>query len=91
MLASHAEIAARNGHRPSASFMETYRATFSDPNSQYSTSMLRDIERGARTEGAHLLGHMLAQARALEIDEPILVLAATHLQAYEQRRLAGRL
>lgn len=91
LLASHAEVAARNGHAPDAAFLATYRATFSDAQSQYSTSMLRDIERGARTEGAHILGDMLARARAAGIAEPILEHAVTHLQAYEQRRAAGRL
>lgn len=91
LLETHAEIAARNGHAPSAAFMDTYRATFSDPASMYSTSMLRDIERGAATEGAHILGYMQAQARAHGVTAPILDLAATHLEAYEQRRTAGRL
>ena len=91
LLAANAEIAARNGHRPSAAFMDTYRATFSDAASQYSTSMLRDIERGAATEGAHVVGFMQAQAKAHGVAAPILDLAATHLQAYEERRQAGRL
>jgi 2-dehydropantoate 2-reductase len=91
LLSSNAEIAGRNGHRPTDAFLDTYRATFSDPASQYSTSMLRDIERGARTEGAHIIGHMLAQARATGVVEPILELAAAHLGAYEERRAAGRM
>lgn len=91
LLSSHARIAAHFGHPPGPAFMETYRATFSDPQSQYSTSMLRDIERGARTEGVHILGDMLARARAAGIVEPIIELAVAHLQAYEERRTAGRL
>jgi 2-dehydropantoate 2-reductase len=91
LLSTHAEIAARNGHPPSASFIDTYRATFSDPASQYSTSMLRDIERGAATEGAHILGFMQAQAQRLGVAAPILDLATTHLQAFDQRRLARRI
>lgn len=91
LLETHVRIATANGHPPSASFIDTYRATFSDPESQYSTSMLRDIERGAMTEGAHILGFMQAQARAHGVAAPILDLATTHLQAYDQRRRAGRI
>ncbi|QYK40852.1 MAG: ketopantoate reductase family protein [Paracoccaceae bacterium] len=91
LLAANAEVAARSGHPPSEAFMATYRATFSDPASQYSTSMLRDIERGARTEGMHIVGFMAERARAAGIAAPILDFATAHLQAYEQRRLAGRL
>ncbi len=91
LLAVNAEIAARNGHPPSAAFMETYRATFSDSASMYSTSMLRDIERGAATEGAHVVGFMQREAGVHGVAAPILDLAATHLQAYDQRRQAGRL
>lgn len=91
LLASNAEIASRCGFPPPAAFMETCRATFSDSASQYSTSMLRDIERGAPTEGAHVIGFMLDRARATGVVEPILDIAAVHLAAYDERRRAGRL
>jgi 2-dehydropantoate 2-reductase len=91
LLVSNAEIAARSGYRPSDAFLDSYRAILSDTASQYSTSMLRDIERGAPTEGAHIIGHMLAQARVTGVVEPILEIAAAHLGAYEERRAAGRL
>ncbi|SEA10370.1 2-dehydropantoate 2-reductase [Rubrimonas cliftonensis] len=80
LLEANAEIAARLGHAPSPAFMETYRATFSDPSSGYSTSMLRDIERGAPTEGDHILGFMLDSARSVGVSEPILELACAHVQ-----------
>jgi 2-dehydropantoate 2-reductase len=91
LLEANAEIARRNGHPPSDAFMAAYSAVFTDVASQYSTSMLRDIERGGPVEGEHIVGHMARQAAALGLDEPILALALSHLQAYEQRRAAGRL
>jgi 2-dehydropantoate 2-reductase len=48
--------------------------------------MLRDIERGAATEGEHILGDMVARACALGIETPILKLARTHVAAYEIAR-----
>ena len=49
--------------------------------------MLRDIERGAPTEGDHVLGDMLARARALGVETPLLALARTHVAAYEAGRM----
>jgi 2-dehydropantoate 2-reductase len=54
-----ASIAAANGHKPSQAFMTAWEETFSQRSSQYSTSMLRDIERGSQTEVEHILGFML--------------------------------
>jgi 2-dehydropantoate 2-reductase len=86
-----AAVAAANGHAPSDSFMRSWQETFSQPDSQYATSMLRDIERGGLTEVDHILGFMLDKASEAGIAHGTLVLAYTHIKAFEQRRAAGRL
>ena len=86
-----AAIAAANGHAPSAAFMKSWEETFSQPDSQYSTSMLRDIERGGQTEVEHILGFMLDKALKAQITCNTLLLAYTSVKAFEQRRAAGRL
>jgi 2-dehydropantoate 2-reductase len=86
-----AAIAAANGHAPSESFMKSWEETFSQPDSQYATSMLRDIERGGLTEVDHILGFMLNKAREANIEHRTLLLAYTHIKAFDQRRAAGRL
>jgi 2-dehydropantoate 2-reductase len=86
-----AAIAAANGHAPSESFMRLWEETFSQPDSQYATSMLRDVERGGLTEVEHILGFMLKKAREADIAHRTLLLAYTHIKAFEQRRDAGRL
>lgn len=90
LLDTVAEIAAHNGYRPSEEFMASYRKTFSQADSEYTTSMLRDIERRGSTEGDHIIGFMLESARAAGLDDTILMLAHTHVRAYEQRLAAGR-
>ncbi|MEO7917286.1 MAG: 2-dehydropantoate 2-reductase [Dokdonella sp.] len=47
-------------------------------------SMLRDIERGHRSEGEHIVGDMLRRANTFKIDTPILLAAATHLRIYDR-------
>ncbi len=90
-LRTSATIAAANGHKPSDAFMRGWEQTFSQPDSAYSTSMLRDIERGGRTEVEHILGFMLKKAREANIACHTLLLAYTHIKAYEERRAADRL
>ena len=45
--------------------------------------MLRDMQKGLRTEYEHILGDMLNRARASGIAAPILRMAYTSVQAYE--------
>jgi 2-dehydropantoate 2-reductase len=86
MLDLNAEVAARQGHWPSRAFMEYYGRIFSDPGSAYTTSMLRDVEAGRRTESEQIIGFMLEKARAASLDAGLLEIAYTHLRAYENRR-----
>ena len=71
--------------------MRPWKETFSQPDSQYATSMLRDVERGGPTEVEHILGFMLNMAREANIAHRTLVLAYTHIRALEQRRAAGQI
>jgi 2-dehydropantoate 2-reductase len=48
--------------------------------------MLRDIERGGPTEGAHDVGDLVARAAASGIAAPVLGAAWIHLQAHEAGR-----
>lgn len=91
LLDTVSDIAAAYGYRPSSEFLETYRRTFSHRDSLYTTSMLRDIERRGRTEVDHIIGFMLQKASGTGLDVQTLLLAYTHIKAYEQRLAAGRL
>ena len=90
-LDANAAIAAREGHPPSEAFMAEYRALFSDVGSGYTASMLRDVERGGPVEADHVVGYMLAKARAHGLDDTLHAIAYAHLKAYEERRAARRL
>jgi 2-dehydropantoate 2-reductase len=91
LLDTAAAVAAAHGRAPSADFMQAYRAIFADPGSGYTTSMLRDLERGGPTEAEHILGHVVRLAAAAGIDALPFRLARLHMAAYDQRRAAGRL
>ena len=90
-LKANAAIARYEGYPPSDSFMTEYLGILSNPQSPYTASMLRDIERHGPTEGAHIIGFMLEKARQHGLDASMHEIISVHLQAYEQRRAAGRL
>jgi 2-dehydropantoate 2-reductase len=79
-------VADASGFRPSDGQLATYRSQLTQRGSTSKASMLRDIERGGRTEGEHILGDMLARAQHHRIDAPLLEIALTHLRAYEAAR-----
>jgi 2-dehydropantoate 2-reductase len=78
-------IAQAEGYEPPEAIMDEYRALLTREGSTLTSSMLRDIESGRRTEGAHILGDMLTRARKHELPAPVLAIAAAHVQAYEKR------
>ena len=73
------------GFAPPETLMEEYRTLLTTEGSPLTSSMLRDIANGRRTEGAHILGDMLERARRHELPAPVLAIAAAHVQAYERR------
>jgi 2-dehydropantoate 2-reductase len=82
-------VAVAAGQAPRAAFLERARATLTARGSDFTASMLRDIERGGPTEGDHILGDLLRRAGALGVATPLQRVAASHLEAYEARRAAG--
>jgi 2-dehydropantoate 2-reductase len=91
MLARNAAIAAAGGHPVRDAFIAEFRAVFADTGAAYATSMLRDLEAGARIEADHILGFLLEAARAAGVPHDVHEAAFLHAKAYEQRRAAGRL
>lgn len=90
-LDANIQIAARAGHppRPEAIAFAHHRLT--QPGGSQSASMLRDLESNRPVEAELIVGFMLRKARTYGIDDTLLAIAYAHLQAYEARRMAGRL
>jgi 2-dehydropantoate 2-reductase len=87
LLAESVAIATREGFAPSAQALDGYRVELDRAGSPSTSSMLRDIERGAQTERAHILGDLLVRAARHELAVPMLALADAHVAAYEARRV----
>lgn len=90
-LADNIAIATAEGHKPRPAAMERAKARLTDAEGLWSASMLRDLEAGNQVEADHVVGYMLARAKAHGIEASLLSHAYTHLKAYEARRAADRL
>ena len=71
-------------------FIDEEMPYLTQAGSPLKASMLRDIERGAATEGDHILGDLLARARNLGVSTPILELSHMHVSAYEATRARAK-
>ena len=78
-------IARKEGYAPGDPMMQRTRAMVTTPGSMFAASMLRDIERGARTECEHILGDLLHRGRD-NATHPVLRVAYAHVATYEAQR-----
>lgn len=83
LLTECSGVASASGYAPRHEFLAEICTMLTQRGSNGSASMLRDIERGARTEGDHVLGDMLVRARNLAIPAELLRVARAHVQIYE--------
>lgn len=84
-----AAVAAASGHPLTGSAIASARAILTAAGSPLKASMLRDVERGARTECEHVLGDLRRRAAVSGIDVPLLSAALTHLRVHEEARGAA--
>jgi 2-dehydropantoate 2-reductase len=75
-----------SGYTPRAPYVERVLALLLEPGMPRQASMARDIARGNKVEADHVVGDMLARAKALGIKTPLLRVAYTGLKAYEAGR-----
>ncbi len=85
-LSETAFVAAAEGHACSQAHLDETVALLTQPGSEFSASMLRDLEAHRPTEADHIIGDMVRRGRRHGYDLPILECAWTALQSYESRR-----
>jgi 2-dehydropantoate 2-reductase len=79
-------VAAAEGHRPRAPFLERTHSMLTTEGSPLTASMFRDIRASARVEADHVIGDLIARGEAAKLPVPKLRTAYTHLKAYEKQR-----
>lgn len=78
--------AAAEGFAPGDAVNEDSLRQLVDPAGTMAASMSRDVARGNRVEGEHIVGDMARRAAAHGIATPNLSMALLHLRAYEAER-----
>jgi 2-dehydropantoate 2-reductase len=86
LYAECAEVARSAGFAPSPTAVQRTEAFLTNRESELMASMLRDIERGAQTEGEHILGDLVRRRVGSAPAVSLLALAYAHVKAYETRR-----
>jgi 2-dehydropantoate 2-reductase len=86
LLDEGVQIATAAGFPPRNASVQAVRASATIPGNTLMASMLRDIERGARTEAEQILGDLLKHQSAAVSQRSLLRLAYTHVKTYEARR-----
>ena len=77
------EVARRSGYPIDDTSVAEAISLLTAAHSPLKASMLRDVERGHRSEVEHILGDMLARAESLGVDAPLLAAACTQLRIHE--------
>ena len=79
-----AAIAAVNGYPPDQALLTTHVNRMVEPGSTLTSSMYRDMTKGAPVEADHILGDLLDRAQG--IAAPLLTAAYVQLKVYEATR-----
>jgi 2-dehydropantoate 2-reductase len=86
LLNECADIATRQGFPPSETVLQRSRVLLTTAGSNLTASMLRDIQRNARTEADHVLGDLLSRHGKRPGPNALLRITYAHLLAYEALR-----
>ena len=81
------DIAAANGYPPNEKMLAEHRKRMTEIGSSLTSSLYRDMTKGAPVEADHIVGDLLARANG--VAAPLLTAAYVQLKVYEAGRTAG--
>lgn len=85
-LAECAAVAKAEGFPPTPAAYDDARRMLTQRGSSFAASMMRDLVKGGRTEGDHVVGYLVRRAAVRRIDTPMLRVALTNLETHEAKR-----
>jgi 2-dehydropantoate 2-reductase len=81
-----AAIASASGYPPSDKSFTAVTARLTDPHSELTASMYRDLSKNSPVEADHILGDLLRRGNALGLHSPLLQAAYVALSVYSARQ-----
>ena len=83
VLDESAAVATACGHKPSEALLSRHADAMTAPGSQLTSSMYRDLRKGAPVEADHILGDFIERGTARGIAMPLLKAAFINLRVYQ--------
>jgi 2-dehydropantoate 2-reductase len=83
VLDESAAVATACGHKPSEALLARHAATMTEPGSALTSSMYRDLRKGAPVEADQILGDLIERGDAHGVAAPLLRAAFANLRVYQ--------
>jgi 2-dehydropantoate 2-reductase len=83
VLDESAAVATACGYKPSEKVLARHAAAMTEPGSQLTSSMYRDLRKGAPVEADHILGDLIERGDAHGVTPPLLKAAFVGLRVYQ--------
>ena len=84
VLDESAAVATACGHKPSEALLSKHASAMAAPGSPLTSSMYRDLRKGAPVEADHIVGDLIERGAAHGVATPLLKAAFVNLQVYQQ-------
>ena len=78
-------VATACGYKPSEKVLSRHAAAMTTPGSLLTSSMYRDLRKGAQVEADHILGDFVERGSAHRVTTPLLKAAFVNLGVYQDR------
>ena len=85
VLDESAAVATACGHQPSAASLSQHAAAMTESRSALTSSMYRDLRKGAPVEADHILGDFIERGQARGVATQLLKAAFVNLRIYQDR------
>jgi 2-dehydropantoate 2-reductase len=85
VLNESAALTTACGHKPSGKMLSRHAAAMTAPGSSLTSSMYRDLRKGAPVEADHILGDFIERGSAHGVAIPLLKAAFVNLRVYQDR------
>jgi 2-dehydropantoate 2-reductase len=85
VLNESAAVASACGYKPSEKVLSRHAAAMTAPGSSLTSSMYRDLRKGAPVEADHILGDFIERGSAHGVATPLLKAAFINLRVYQDR------
>ena len=83
VLDESAAVATACGYKPSEKVLSRHAAAMTAPGSSLTSSMYRDLRKGAPVEADHILGDFIQRGDAHKVATPLLKAAFINLRVYQ--------